>query len=71
MMKIQRLKKSREVRGTVGRRENTHTHTAMREGLEQPRARLRASTPLSQPRQKERERENSPQGGAKDGKRES
>ncbi len=63
----------REVRGTVGSRENTHTHTAMREGLEQPRARRRASTPLSQPRQREREREreNSPQGGAKDGKRES
>ncbi len=48
---------TREVRGTVGSRENTHTHTAMREGLEQPRARRRASTPLSQPRQKERERE--------------
>ncbi len=48
---------TREVRGTVGSREKTHTHTAMREGLEQPRARLRASTPLSQPRQKERERE--------------
>ncbi len=55
-----------EKRGTVGSREKTHTHTAMREGLEQPRARRRASTPLSQPRQKERERENSPQGGAKE-----
>ncbi len=63
---------TREVRGTVGSREKTHTHTAMREGLEQPRERLRTSTPLSQPRQREREREreNSPQGGAKDGKRE-
>ncbi len=46
---------TREVRGTVGSRENTHTHTAMREELEQPRARLRASTPLTQLRERERE----------------
>ncbi len=59
---------TRKVRGTVGSREKTHTHTAMREGLEQPRARLRTSTPRTQLR--ERARENSPQGGAKDGKRE-
>ncbi len=45
---------TREVRGTVGSRENTHTHTAMREGLEQPRARLRESTPLTQLRERER-----------------
>ncbi len=57
---------TREVRGTVGSRENTHTHTAMREELEQLRERLRTSTPRTQ----QRERENSPQGGAKDGKRE-
>ncbi len=57
----------REVRRTVGNRRKTHTHTAMREGLEQPRERLRTSTPLSQLRQREREREReSPQGGAKD-----
>ncbi len=48
---------TRELRGTVGNRGKTHTHTAMREGLEQPRERLRTSTPLSQPRQRERERE--------------
>ncbi len=48
------------------RKRKKNTHTAMREGLEQPRARLRLSTTLSQPRQKERKRENSPQGGAKD-----
>ncbi len=46
-----------EVRGTVGNKEKTHTHTAMREGLEQPRERLRTSTPLAQPRQRERKRE--------------
>ncbi len=61
---------TREVRGTVGSREKTQTHTAMRERLEQPGERLRTSTPLTQLRQRERERENSPQGGAKDGKRE-
>ncbi len=44
---------TREVRGTVSNRGKTHTHTAMREGLEQPRERLRTSTPLSQPRQRE------------------
>ncbi len=48
---------TREVRGTVSNRGKTHTHTAMREGLEQLRERLRTSTPLSQPRQRERERE--------------
>ncbi len=58
---------TREVRGTVGSRKK-NTHTAMREGLEQLRERLRTSTPRTQLR--ERERENSPQGGAKDGKRE-
>ncbi len=42
----------------------------MREGLEQLRERLRTSTPLTQLREREGERENSPQGGAKDGKRE-
>ncbi len=45
---------TRDLRGTVGNRRETHTHTAMREGLEQPRERLRTSTPLSQPRQRER-----------------
>ncbi len=45
---------TREVRGTVGSRETTHTHTAMREGLEQPRERLRTSTPRTQLRERER-----------------
>ncbi len=48
---------TREVRGTVGSREKKHTHTAMREGLEQLRERLRTSTPRTQLRERERERE--------------
>ncbi len=50
---------TREVRE---KKKKKHTHTAMREGLEQLRERLRTSTPRTQLR----ERENSPQGGAKD-----
>ncbi len=47
---------TRDLRGTVGNRRETHTHTAMREGLEQPRERLRTSTPLTQPKQRGEER---------------
>ncbi len=61
----------REVRGTVGSRENTHSHSheggagATESEAESIHTAVTAKT------ERERERENSPQGGAKDGKRES